>query len=94
MDRPRAPARKPALFFLGSCNTGQGVVVQWRNTDENHHCMTHITRSGRSMRRTPRHTFDLQPGPRSSSIRNILSYSRSLKVEKHPVVGNIELVLN
>ena len=46
------------------------------------------------MRRTPRHTLDLQPGPRSSSLRNILGYSRALKVEQHPVVGSIELVLN
>ncbi len=39
-------------------------------------------------------TIDLQPGPRDSSIRFILGYSKALRVVEAPPVGTIEIVLN
>jgi hypothetical protein len=39
-------------------------------------------------------TIDLQPGPRQSTIRMILGYSRAVRVVNAPPVGEIALVLN
>ncbi len=52
-----------------------------------------------TLRKKPRRenkpmTIDLQPGPRDSSIRFILGYSKALRVVEAPPVGTIDIVLN
>lgn len=54
--------------------------------------MTHST--PRAKRRNRNMTIDLQPGPRASTLRLILGYSRAVQAVEAPPIGEVRLVLN
>lgn len=54
--------------------------------------MTHSTL--RSKRRKNKMTIDLEPGPRASTLRLILGYSKAVQAVEAPPIGEVTLVLN
>lgn len=82
-----------AMLFSGPCNTDHGASFIEQTVTKPYY-MTNATLGKKARRTRKAMSFDLQPGPRSSTIQFILGYSRALKVVDAPPVGQIDIVLN